>query len=544
MNNRIVEYLSGAFCLLWGFLIFIDYWYYHPSYYLSLINFQYVALTAVLTLLGGGIGYLLLKTDKKKQVPFFANGLGIFALFLTVCAIIIVMHFQVLAMNVDLSAAEVFTFLGKIAFVLFISFFVFTVAYVLGAAFIDGLFDFSFNHLEDSVIKIAIGIVIISLLLFLLGTVNLLLSPIIWGLFVAFLAIFWRKTLTFLKISLLQPIAYKKNLNWLGFLSFYITLLFISLIYLQNIRPVPYGFDALALYLNLPNLIYEEQGLVEGFAPYYWSLFVSLGYFLVDQIEVVISLSVAGGILSAFAIYAIARKWVSSNYALFTVLLFYSLPLVNFQSYRDIKTDLGLLFILLSILLVLVNYLTSIYPVKYAVLSFEKEQTKKIKPGIEQVEKKAIITRLIGQEYSFLLLLGLLSGLALGIKLTALILIFSVVAVFFYVKAGQIGFLTSVLLTFLVILLANLDVESGLRAYHFGADTLQFVVLGIGLAGLVFMFYRNSKQSFHLIKICTVYTLFSILTYLPWPIKHYKETKVLSFQTIIEGKSLQPAYVK
>ena len=235
---------------------------------------------------------------------------------------------------------------------------------------------------------------------------------------------------------------------------------------------------------------------------------------------------------------------MSNNFALFTVLLFYSLPLVNFQSYRDIKTDLGLLFILLSILLILVNYLTSIYPVEYAVLSFEKEQTKNIKPSIEQVEKKAIITRLIGQEYSFLLLLGLLSGLALGIKLTALILIFSIVAILFYVKAGQIGLLTSVFLTFLVILLGNLDVESGLRAYHFGADKLRFVVLGVGLAGLVFMFYRNSKQSFHLIKICTVYTLFSILTYLPWPIKHYKETNVLSFQTIIQGKSIEPAYVQ
>ena len=544
MKNHTIDYLSGAFCFLWGFLIFIDYWYYHPRYYQSLINFQYIVLTTVLIAIAGGIGYFLLHYTTKRQELFFVNGAGIFVLFMLLAGIIIPMHFHSLGTNVSLSVVEVFTYLGKISYVLLVSYFVFAVAYVIGAGFLDNLFNFSFQLLEDSLIKIAIGIVFISLILFLLGTFNLLTSPVIWVVFIAILAVFWRKTILFIKLSLWRPIPYKKNLNWMGFLSFYLTLLFVVLIYLQNIRPVPYGFDALALYLNLPKLIYEEQGLVSGFSPYYWSLFVSLGYFLGNKIEIVISLSITGGILSAFTIYAIAKKWVSSNYALFTVLLFYSLPLVNFQSYQDIKTDLGLLFILLSIVLVLINYLTSIYPQEYAACNTKEELTKPKNRTIESIEENTILTHVIRQENAYLLLLGLLSGVALGTKLTGIILIFSVVAVLFYLKAGQVGFLTSVLLTFLVILIGNLDVASGLRAYHFGADNLRFIVLGFSLVGIGIMFYKNKKQSFQLVKICTIYVCFSILSYLPWPIKHYKETKALSFETIFEGRKLSPPVIK
>lgn len=544
MNNRITEYLSGIFCFLWGFLIFIDYLYYHPIYYQSLVNFQYIGLISIITLIGGGLGYILLHRGKKKKELFIANGLGIFILFLLLAGIIIPMHFKVLETNMDISVVEVFIYLGKISYVLLISYFVLIVSYVLGAVFLDNLFNFSFHPFEDGIIKIALGIVFISLLMFLLGTLNLLISPLIWGIFISFLVLFWKKTFAFVKISLLQPISYKKDLNWMGFLSFYLTLIFIVLIYLQNIRPAPMGFDALNLYLNLPKIIYEEQGLAPGFAPYYWSLFVSLGYLLVNQIEVVISLSVAGGILSAFAIYAIGKKWLSINYALLTVLLFYSLPLVNFQSYRDIKTDLGLLFILLSIVLVLVNYLTSIYSAEYTISITNESSIKGSKLSIEAEERKLLGTYLLGEENVYLLLLGMLSGVALGIKLTALILIFSVVAILFYLQFGQVGFFTSVILIFLAILIGGLDVPSGLRVYHLGTDSLCFIALGLGLIGLGFMFYKNRRKFFHLVKICILYGFFSALTYLPWPIKHYKETKVLSFQTIIKGKGLRPAPIK
>ena len=551
MTERTTEYLSWGFCLLWGLLIFIDYWYYHPSYYLSLIYYQYTALTIVLSTVFAGIGYLLLSDNKSKKTLFFANGLGVFCLFLIVSAIIIVMHFYSLGSTVPLSFIEVATYIGKIIVVSACTYLTFAVCYVLGATILDTCLNCSFKGLEDTMIKIAVGIIVLSILLFLLGVFNLLLSPVIWGLFIFILAAFWRKTIYFLKHSLIKRFDYHKELNWVGLSSFFLTLVFIVLIYLQNIRPVPFGFDALALYLNLPNLLYEQQGLVAGFSPYYWSLFITIGYLLVDQIEVVISLSVAGGILSAFALYALGRRWVSVNYALLTVLLFYSLPLVNFQSFRDVKIDLGLLFILLAVVLILVNYLDRLYPtiVEAPIIASKNKKHRQVVKEMNQLNLEVATSKkmpptFMKEEYQYILLMGLLSGGALGIKLTGLILIFSIVAVLFYLKAGPIGFLTSCLLTFFVILIGGLDVASGLRAYHFETERLQWIILLISVLGIGYIGITRPKSSMQLIKICLVYLFFTSLIYLPWPIKNYSETKVLSFQTFIEGRGHHPTPIK
>jgi len=110
--------------------------------------------------------------------------------------------------------------------------------------------------------------------------------------------LFRKAAWAFVKYSLWQPFQTKDKLNWVGFGSLFIILTFISLSFLQNNRPFPYGFDALAIYMNLPKLISEQNGLIAGFSPYYWSLFVSLGFILFDNLSVVIGLSVTGGILS------------------------------------------------------------------------------------------------------------------------------------------------------------------------------------------------------------------------------------------------------
>ena len=531
MNKRIIDYGSIAFCLLWTFLILLDYWYYHPSLYSSLVHFQYIGLIGVLSVIGVGIGFLLVKF--KKLNSFLLNGLGALVLFLIVSAIVIVMHFNSLGTDLELSPHEVVNYIGKLLYIVALTYLVFGVCYVLGAAVIDYLLTISFaKGLEDIIIKIGLGIAILSIILFILGAFDLLQPTIVWGILLVSIAIVWKKTLFFLKATLIQTPSSKTSLNWIGFTCFYITLIFVSLIYLQNIRPFPFGFDALALYMNIPKLIWAEQGLVEGFTPYYWSLFVTLGYILTNQIELVFSLSTTGGLLTAIAMYAIARRWLSINNSFITSLLFFSLPLVNFQSFKDVKTDLGLLCILMSIVLVLINYIDYLHPKEIA----NKSKKNKIEKSLPK-NKLAIFEK---REVQYALLLGVLSGLALGIKLTALILIFSVVAIFFYFKVGLVGLITSMIFTFLVVLVGGLDVASGLRPYHFGTNWLRWVVLGLSLIGFGYLAYEHKRRMLNLIMICAVYAFFSGLTYLPWPIKHYQERQVLEFQTIIEGKGQRP----
>lgn len=549
MTSQIEKYLTIGFCTLWAILIFTDYWYYHPEYGQAIQVFQYLDLGVALAILGGITGFGIYKFRDWQKPIFFINGLGILALFLLISGLIIYFHFNKIGENFTVSFGEILTYLGKVISLLVSIYFIFLTAFSVGDLVFKYFFSFSWKRSESILVKIALGVTVTSLVLFLLGTINALNIMLILPLFLLILGVNWKSNWRFIQTTLLNPGKAVKQLNWLGFSSVYLLLIFLSLIFLQNIRPFPFGFDALALYLNLPNLIGQSEGLVAGYSPYYWSLFVSLGYIIFDHIIVVIGLSVSAGILCVFFIYEICRKWLDVNTSLLTASLLYSLPMVNFQSYRDVKTDLGLLFILLAVVLVLIKWLSiedesaykyktnAIIPPKQRQKSSKTKRKKEPMVLVKEEEYDGILGKYLSENTQLIILIGILSGMAIGIKLTGLIIIFSILSVFAYIKGGHIGFLTAFVFSFAIILLGGLEVATGLRAYHFGAGHLKIVFPIIGLVGLGYLFVKRRKELFDLVRIAAVYGGVTILFYLPWPIKNYQETKVLSINTFIIGKS-------
>ena len=543
MTTQIGKIVTIGFCALWAILIFADYWYFHPEYRMSFHVFQYKDLTIALSVLGVAVGGGLFVTRNNEKPFFLANGLGVLALLLMISGLIIYFHFFTVGGLFTINNGEIFTYLGKILAVLFATYFIFASAFATGDLLFKKVFSFSFEKGENLLLKIATGVTITSILLFFFGVLNLLDVKFILPLLLLPIGINWRGSWAFIRTTLLKPSRNIQQINWLGFSCFYLLLVFASLILLQTIRPYPFGFDALAIYLNLPQLIGETQGLVPGYSPYYWSLFIALGYVIFDHIEVVIALSVTGGILSSFFIYEICRKWLDVNYAILIATIFYSLPMINFQSYRDIKTDLGLLFILLAAVLVLIKWLSledeQAYRSgpKYAV---SKRKTKNKATSNNSTKIAPIAEGILGKYFSektqLIILVGLLSGMAIGIKLTGLILIFSILAVFAYAKGGEIGFLTAFALSFAVVLLGGLEVATGLRAYHFGTSILKIVFPILGVAGLAYLLIKKRGELFDLVRIGMIYIIFTGLVYLPWPLKNYKETNSLSINTFITGK--------
>lgn len=545
MHKQLNPYLLPIFSFIWIFIIFLDYWYYHqPSTFQSLKYFQYGGLMFLLSIIGIGIYFLLTKLGGTEKPFILLSGLGVVMLFFLISFLITVIHIRNIELPLKLNP---FVLLGKVALVIGITYLIISCCYVLGNYILERVFSLTFTKLETTIISIAFGIITMSMLLFLLGALQLLQAIIIGPLLVIILLIFRKSLLSFLNYTLVERIQFRAHFNWLGFSSFYILLLFISLIYLQNIRPFPYGFDALALYMNLPNLIGNTNGLVSGFSPYYWSLFVSLGFILLDDLPLVISLSVSGAILSGFAIYAICRRWISNNYALFSTSLFFTLPMVNFQAYRDIKTDLGLLFFMLVVVLVLINYLGYVYPTKFkekrsSKVHLSRNKSKKNKkPIIKEVSEpeqklKGWLGSKLPKDYEYIILMGVLSGMVLGIKLTGLILIFSTITGIIFLKIGKVGFLSSITLFLFIILAGELDVATGLRAYHFGASLFMWAMLLLTLIGIGFLWVNKRKMLIETIKSVLLYAAFVGLIYLPWPIKNFSETGKLSISTITEGK--------
>lgn len=543
MNKQVTQYVLRILSFIWIFIIFLDYWYYHqPSTFLSLKYFQYGKLLFLLAIIGVGVYFLLAKLGSREKPFILSNGLGVSILFVLISVLISVFHVRNLDLPLKLNPIIL---VGKVIGIIGLTYLIICCCYVLGNYIIKRLFSVTFTMLETTIISIAFGMITVSILLFLLGALQLLHAMVIGPLLAIILLVFRQRLLFFLKYTLAQPIQFSGKINWLGFGSFYLLLLFVSLIYLQNIRPFPTGFDALAVYMNLPNLIGNTNGLVSGFSPYYWSLFVSLGFILLDNFSLVVSLSVSGAILSGFAIYSICRKWINDNHALFTTALFFTLPMVNFQAYSDVKTDLGLLFFMLTVVLVLINYLRYIYPsstnkiVSILTSSIKsKKKKKRISEKKQEPEQKikGWLGSKISKDYEYIILLGVLSGMVLGIKLTGLILIFSTIAGLIVIKTGRIGFLSSMTLFLFIILVGKLDVASGLRAYHFGASYFTWAVLLLTLVGIGFLWVRSREILIETVKNVLLYAAFVGLIYIPWPVKNFSETGQLSISTITEGK--------
>ena len=525
MTARLDKILTIGFCLLWTLVILIDYWYYHPSYATAVRYFQYLDTMMIVSILGSATFWLISKKRAYKVVQRLTSGIGIYLLFMLISGVILWSHYFKISQEV-LGLVEGLTYLGKVSYILFACYFILVANYAFGDLFLQVLFDdVIIKPSIKRIVKLAVGITLFSLLFTILAFLDSLNIYTILPLFLIILGIRWKQVFAFVKATLWQPLIGEQSLNGIGFASFFFLLIFISLNFLSNVRPVPFGFDALAIYLNLPNLISQQGGLIEGYSPYYWSIFIATGQIIFGQLEIAIALSVGGGILSLFVIYEISRKWLDEHFSLLIVLIFYSLPLVNYQSFRDIKTDLGLLFILLTAFLVLMKWLPL----------YDNEILKKETASLEgKIKQKGLLSTFFTQSEQLIILLGLLSGMALGIKLTSLIFIFAVLSVFSFIKGGKIAFLTNFALTIFIVLIAELD--TSLRAYHFGVANLQWGVLLVGVLGLGYFGYTQREKFTSLIKIVFIYLITLSVIYAPWPIKNFQETGKVSIQTLIEGK--------
>lgn len=523
--------LTTGFCILWAIFIFIDYWFYHPEYAVAIQYFQYVDTILLLGGLGAGIYWANKKWKNHRVGKLLQGGLGIYLVILLISTIIIWTHYH--KVSEEFLGFEGFVFLGKITGILAVSYLIFGFCYLLGDLIMSQFFSVQLPSLDTKVVNIAVGISIFSLFLMILGAFSLLNSYLILGLIVGLMMTRWKVTLVFFKATIITPLDKGNHLNWIGFSSLFILLVFISLNIINNTRPLPFGFDALAIYLNLPQMIGSQGSLIEGYSPYYWSLFTSLGYLIFDQTSIAIAIASGGGILSLFSLYAISKKWLNINWSMVVILFFYSLPIINYQSYLDIKTDLGLLFILLTAFLLLIHWLNK------KDLSLFKSQTmlnQADKSEEESSSKKPILETILPDSDQLIIILGILSGMALGTKLTALIFVLGILSVFSFIKGGKIGLLANFALTIAIVLIANLD--TSLRAYHFNTEWLQWLCLLVGLLGLAYLAIKQRTKFIQLVKVTSIYLCFVGLLYIPWPIKNYKEVGVISFKTFIEGKPI------
>ena len=517
--SNITRIITVIFALFWVLFVFTDYWQKHPVYYLSFQLFEYWGLAIFLTTMGAGVVWLASKFGKQKKYQGLFNGLSVFALFLLISVVSVGFVYGKTTNNASFDLPKAARVLGLIGGVSLATYSITLVCFVLGNLINDAL-KVRLKKGDSIVTDLASGIMGLVLVLFLLGAVSLLHSFIIFPLMAVILLAGRKKALGFLKTTLLQPLAANKSLNALGLACFFGLVVLLSLNFTALNVPMPAGFDTLTLYSNLPSLIGQHHALVAGFQPYNWSVFMSLGQILFSSTPVILALSYLGGALALYAMYVLGRNWLNLdvNYTLVALLAFALIPVFSGQMSAELKVDLGLLFIYLSVVLLLLNY-------------FSKEPK-------DAEDKSAVKGWMQSPE---ILLMGLLSGFSLGIKLTTLYFAFAVVSALWYHRTAKRGMFAVFLICLFLVFLLRIDETGGLRQYHLGVDTLKWGVLLASLFLFAGVYLDNRKALWRSIRITAFYGIFFLLPFLPWMVKNYVDTKSLSPATLMSGREASPA---
>ena len=369
-------------------------------------------------------------------------------------------------------------------------------------------------------IAVALGFALTGLVYFALAAAGFFhFLPLLFLLFLP-LPFAGKELLAILKKTFLTPME-AQSISWPALMALALLLLLTAANFTSMIRPLPIGFDASNLYLNIPHLLSEKGALLRGGQAYNWSLIMAGGFTLFGSTPLALLLSMMPGVLSIFVLIRLMRlSGAGRSTSLLGAAVLYSLPVMMWQSTQEAKVDMAHLFYGLSALLLFAEW--------KAALRKKKIKTDKwwsFPPGL----------------LKYWILIGMISGFAIGIKYTALFGIIGMLAALAYQLKGRHyawpGLYAGMAAVFGLGLykLTTIGISPA-QAFQI-AGILLFIGLLLLLAGL-----RSRHERFVFpLKPFIVYGLFTFLLFLPWPGKNYLESGSHSLKVLISGEPLFPS---
>ena len=236
-------------------------------------------------------------------------------------------------------------------------------------------FKFSFKSLlENWLFSTGLGLGLIGILIFVIGSVSLLYKPVIWGLTAVLLIWTFGEIWTFLKSIPYRKIKLPKNVFGL-----FIALGFVFLVfyYLMGALGPEKNFDALWYHLTEPKLYLQNHqirfinwgwfNLTSAFPRLVESLYVwGMAFTKTETIAKLIHFSF--GIMATLTIYAIGKRFFQPKIGLLASLMFYSLAGVGFAS-QTAYVDLAAAFFCLMTFLAFYCWLEKSKDKKWLIIS-------------------------------------------------------------------------------------------------------------------------------------------------------------------------------
>ncbi len=283
---------------------------------------------------------------------------------------------------------------------------------------------------------------------------------------------------------------------------------FLSIHLMDNLSPMPRGWDGLNRYILIARDIAESGSGVKIASMYSWELILAFFY----QIDSKIALfwTSIPGILNFIIIWIICKKFTSSKNASLAIAFMISMPMMSFYMADENKIDLAHWLLGSTALLSLLN-------------------------GLDFKDKTRI------KDYSYIWIAGILAGFAFTVKLTGILLIFGLVATFALVESGWLFAIAIGLFS-----LAALVKMGGL---NLGSDFVSsenfnsIIIVFSGITGLISSFIAIKQKQLKLLNIKHFFILCAliILPILPWFAYNISKMTTFSVDALVQGTAEYPS---
>lgn len=485
--------LAGLY-LVWCFLMYLGY---HPEQWEYITQHPY-ANTIVFTLgiatVAAGGSYWRLRKKRKWVLPL--RGVLLIALAL-IAAILAYISFR------DVTGQKITATGPAIGyFSMYSLWYVFTMLLLAlwAVASGDWLLQLGLKKKRSPIVALAVGISLIGFIATLLGLFGGLQWWLLWPLFL--LAIIVRRQTVF---STVKDWLFTKHQwhikHWWELSVAIIGLSCIGVYWVGGLKPFAVGFDGSALYANLAHLTANYGALPGSSQAYSWSVIMSLGEVMFNDVRVSLLLSHFMYVPALVLLYQLVRLWAKPAFALLAAVLVLSMQYTGFHALADEKVDLGLLVISLGAILLLLQWRISKQPTSG--LAIRKPWTQ-------------------ASTY-ILLLVGWMLGFAFGVKYTSLFLLIGVLSAIAY-HFGGFRLLWGSLLTLIALLFMTGFQRWGNLPLGVIKGLVTGLVLIIVAAGYVW--YNSGKRKIAwrpFLQSAAVVLIGFALSFSPWTIKHLSE---------------------
>ena len=241
--------------------------------------------------------------------------------------------------------------------------------------------------------------------------------------------------------------------------------------YLNVVRPFPIGWDDLGSYLNRPRLLVSYGKFVHSMQSFQWEYLTSLGFLLFGYESIFAAttsmmINWFAGLLAILTVYLFGRRYMGPGRGILAAVLYYTLPMVGHFSFADMKID-NAVFVMSSLAIFCA----------FEALFFEQDHRK--------IQKR------------WLLLSGLLVGLAFSMKITALMTFMALGTMILGVSLHWIAYPSALLFALTALTARDLiSVERIAERVNIdpGFLTSEILMLLFVIPGCVLFFFAAKKQ--------------------------------------------------